>query len=391
MALPLKRGRLMRLERFIIVTALLGVGTSGIAQSVLPMTHDGLSPIKTCALRRESVQVALPGFVSAAEIVMPPTAVPRGLLILFAGSDVADMDGAIEGKGGAIVSRPMRQIADRLACAGFATLRYNKRYVTGPTTVDRDKFDALDGKDLASDGRAAVKFARSRPGFALLPLGLLGWSEGTTVAMSVASAEPAVRALVLMAPVIDSSAHVAQQQYGRIGKPYLQQFATNGALDAKAIALAGAGPGGDLAQIFVRMFRGFQPGETLNPLLDTNHDGRISFAEADPIIAGWYADKPGSGLGISTTGRALPGVSSAFTQHTPPMLILQGLNDSMIGPEAALQFAARPEAQGRVKLIIYKGLGHSLGLTRSAQEDALMPVETEPLNDLVVWVRRMLR
>jgi hypothetical protein len=191
-----------------------------------------------------------------------------------------------------IVSRPMRQVAERLACSGFASLRYNKRYVTGPTTVDRAKFDALNGVDFADDGRAAFAFVRRRPGLAKLPLGLVDWSEGTTTAMALAAKNPSIRALVLMAPVVEPSARVAQAQYGRVGKPYLMRFATNGALDRDAIARADEGSGGDLAHIFVRMFRGFRPGERVNPLLDKNGDGRIAFVEADPVIASWHADGP---------------------------------------------------------------------------------------------------
>ena len=284
---------------------------------------------------------------------MPPAGhAPRGVMVLFAGSDVADLDGAIAGAGDAIVSRPMRQVADRLACAGFASIRYNKRYVTGATTVDRAKFDTLTGADLVADGRAALAFARRRPALAALPVGLVGWSEGTTVAMAVAAVEP-VRAVVLMAPVVDAPARVAQRQYGRVGKPYLLRYATNDVLDADAIARADAGPGGVLAHIFVRMFRGFRPGERINPLLDTNKDGRIAFAEADPIIAGWYVDTPNGGLGMAATGRALKGVGDAFGADAPPILILQGLDDSMIDPAAARALAARPDARRRVRLITY--------------------------------------
>ena len=97
----------------------------------------------------------------------------------------------------------------------------------------------------------------------------------------------------------------------RIGRPYLMRYAAGGALDAGAIARAKSGSGGVLAQIFVRMFKGFRPEETVNPLLDTNNDGKISFAEADPIIASWYADTLDSGLGMSASGRALPGVAAS--------------------------------------------------------------------------------
>ena len=373
MASPLTTMAAMQRRRFIVLLT---------AFSVFPAPLHAAAA--ACTPLREAVTVPLPGFNSPGELVKPPKGISqRGFIVLFGGSDVADLDSAIEGAGGAIVSRPLRQVADTLACTGIVTLRYNKRYVTGPTSADRAKFDLLDGADFAADGR---------PALAALPLGLAGWSEGTTVAAAVAAAEPAVRALVLLAPVVDSPARVAQAQYGRIGKPYLLRYAArDGTLDAAAIARAGAGPGGILAHIFVRMFRGFSPGERLNPLLDTNHDNRISFAEADPIIASWYADVPGSGLGTSGTARALSGIAAAFGPATPPMLILQGLNDAMIAPQAAQAFAQRPEMRGRVRLLTYAGLGHSLGRAASAQEDTLAPVAARPLADMAAWLRKTLR
>ncbi|WP_242137655.1 alpha/beta hydrolase [Sphingomonas sp. TREG-RG-20F-R18-01] len=352
----------------------------------------GAARASDCAPRRQLAQLPLPGFSSAAEVEMPPAGVAaRGVLILFAGSDVADMDGAIAGVGGTIVSRPMLQVADRLACAGFVSFRYNKRYVSGPTTVDRAKFDQLNGVDLAADGRAAIAFVRGRSDLRDLPLGLVGWSEGTTVAMAVAAGDRSVRGLVLMAPVVESPARVAQAQYLRIGKPYLERFAVDGALDGDAIARADAGPGGDLAHVFVRMFKGFRPGERVNPLLDGNADGRVTFAEADPVIASWYVDSPNSGLGMSSTARALRGVADAFPATDAPILILQGMDDSMIDPGAAITFVHQPTVRQRVKLIAYPKLGHSLGEVASAQNDTLPPVAAQPLDDMAAWLGKTLR
>ena len=343
-----------------------------------------------CIPQRETVTLALPGFASPGEIVTPPRGAPvRGLLVLFPGSDIADLDGAVVGTDDVIVSRPIQQVANRLACAGFVTLRYNKRFVTGPTSADRAKFDALSGADFASDGRTALAFLRARPALSGLPVGLVGWSEGTTVAMAVGNSQPEVRALVLMAPVVAPSAQVTQLQYARIGKPYLLRYATGGALNAAAIARADGGDGGILAHLFVRMYRGFAPGERVNPLLDTNKDGKISFAEADPIIASWYADDPASGLGAASTARALSGIAAAFTPTTPPILILQGLHDSMIGPEAAQAFA-RQQPRQRVRLITYPGLGHSLGHAATAQRDGLLPVAKLPLDDMARWLQQTL-
>ena len=73
------------------------------------------------------------------------------------------------------------------------------------------------------------------------------------------------------------------------------------------------------------------------------------------------------------------------------MLILQGLNDAMIGPQAAQAFAQQPGMRGRVRLLTYAGLGHSLGRAASAQEDGLAPVAARPLGDMAAWLRKTLR
>lgn len=347
----------------------------------------GLQPAPGCSPRHDEVVLRLADFDSPAEVELPPAGTrPRGVAVLFAGSDVADKDGAVVDRAGRIVSRPLRQVADRLACAGYASVRYNKRYVTDATTVDREKFGRLAGADLLADGRAALAFARARPALAGLPIALVGWSQGTTVAMAVAGAEPDVRAVVLMAPVTGSPARNAHAHYLRVGRPYLQRYAVAGALDATAIARADAGPGGPLAGVFVGMFRGFAPGERINPLLDTDKDGRIGFAEADPIIASWYADTPDGGLGMDATGRALKGVADAYAPSMPPILILQGLNDGNVDVAATRAFAGRPEAKRRVTLLTYAGLGHSLGPARSMLEDGLLPASSKPLDDMARWL-----
>lgn len=151
-----------------------------------------------------------------------------------------------------------------------------------------------------------------------------------------------------------SSLTIAQQHYSSIGRPYLQRYSVGGALEANAIAQSEAGPGGVLAHIFVRMFKGFRPRETINSLLNTNGGGKISFDQADPIIASWYADTPDSGLGMAGSHRALKGVSAAFRVNS------------------------------------YVGLGHSLGPAQSAIEDELLPIAAQPLDDMAVWLRTML-
>ena len=73
------------------------------------------------------------------------------------------------------------------------------------------------------------------------------------------------------------------------------------------------------------------------------------------------------------------------------MLILQGLNDAMIDPQTAQAFAQQPGTRGRVRLLTYAGLGHSVGRAASAQEDNLPPVAARPLDDMAAWLRKTLR
>ena len=151
----------------------------------------------SCQPQRKATTVLLAGFNSPAELMTPPSPrTARGLAILFAGSDVADRDGAVVDYANHVLSRPLREVAESLACAGYASFRYNKRWVTGTTTVDRARFNLLTGADLAADGRSALAFATKLPAMHKLPVILFGWSEGSTVAMAVAKAEPDRKSVV---------------------------------------------------------------------------------------------------------------------------------------------------------------------------------------------------
>lgn len=358
-----------------------------LALSMLAASHHPVATSTRCSPRREVITVTLGDFLSRGEIARPPKGTPtHALAILFGGSDVADLDSAIVDGEGHVIARPMGQVAARLACAGIASLRYNKRFVTSTTSVDRVRFDRLNGTDLAADGQSALARARIAPDLAGLPTALIGWSEGSTVAMEVAHREPSIRAVVLLAPVVASPAVTAQVQYARIGRPYLRRYAIKGGLDSNAVSRAKAGPGGVLAQIFVHMFEGFRPGERLNPLLDTNHDGRITFDEADPIIASWYADTPNGGLGIDATGRALPGLEDSWRANSPPVFILQGRNDAMIDPGRVTKFVVAHSNNPKIALRLYSSLGHGLGFARSPIEDGLRPIANRPLLDMAQWL-----
>jgi dienelactone hydrolase len=91
--------------------------------------------------------------------------------------------------------RPFRELADTLGRRGIAVLRLDDRGVNGS---DRGPANAT-SKDFADDIRAGVAFLRSRPEIDGDRIALVGHSEGGMIAPMVASTDPKLRAMVLMA------------------------------------------------------------------------------------------------------------------------------------------------------------------------------------------------
>ena len=110
-----------------------------------------VQPAIACQPRVEDFKLALPGAASRAEILRPPSGRVRGVMVLIHGSDVADLDNSIVGTGGRIVSTPLKDVAVAMACAGVATIRYDKRFVSGADNVDRTAFDKLKLQDFLAD------------------------------------------------------------------------------------------------------------------------------------------------------------------------------------------------------------------------------------------------
>ncbi|WP_337172161.1 alpha/beta fold hydrolase [Gemmatimonas aurantiaca] len=91
--------------------------------------------------------------------------------------------------------RPFRQIADSLARRGIATLRMDDRGI-GESTGDHAKATS---SDFAEDIRAGLAYLRTRPEIDAGKLGLVGHSEGGLIAPIVATREPDLKGIVLLA------------------------------------------------------------------------------------------------------------------------------------------------------------------------------------------------
>lgn len=104
--------------------------------------------------------------------------------------------------------RPFLVLSDDLTRQGIAVLRYDDRGI-GKSTGD---FSKATTADFADDAEAAVKYILSRPDLKTMAIGLAGHSEGGMIAPMVASRNPNVKFIVLMAgPGIQIAALYAQQ------------------------------------------------------------------------------------------------------------------------------------------------------------------------------------
>jgi pimeloyl-ACP methyl ester carboxylesterase len=102
--------------------------------------------------------------------------------------------------------RPFLVLADFLARRGVASLRVDDRGV-GKSTGRRD--DML-LRDIASDTAACIEYLRAR--FEFGPIGLIGHSEGASVASMVAAKRDDIAFLILLAgPAVDGKALMVEQ------------------------------------------------------------------------------------------------------------------------------------------------------------------------------------
>jgi len=107
-------------------------------------------------------------------------------LVLIAGSGPTDRDG---NSGLGAHTDLLKQVAQRLAQAGVASLRYDKRGVGGSAMSPQDQAhlaDYVSWENFVGDAVAALRFLQSQPGVDAARTGFLGHSEGGVIALQAA-------------------------------------------------------------------------------------------------------------------------------------------------------------------------------------------------------------
>jgi uncharacterized protein len=131
--------------------------------------------------------LAVPG-----TLALPKAAGPLPGLVVLGGSGPVDRDSTIA------KSKPLKDLAWGLASRGVAVVRFDKVTYAHPGRVKADRnFTAAD--EYLPHATAAVRLLQAHPAVAADRVFLAGHSEGGTIAPRVATAEPSVAGLVILA------------------------------------------------------------------------------------------------------------------------------------------------------------------------------------------------
>lgn len=110
--------------------------------------------------------------------------------------------------------KPFFLIADELTKSGIAVLRFDDRGIGGST----GDFNSATTTDSANDVRAAVAFLRKHPAINANQIGLIGHSEGASIAPMVAATDSNLGFIVLMAGAGVNGFEILKDQSRRLSE-----------------------------------------------------------------------------------------------------------------------------------------------------------------------------
>ena len=279
-------------------------------------------------------------------LTLPPGTGPFPAVVLVAGSGAHDMDETIG------PNKPFRDIAEGLARAGIASLRYDKRTFDHPESGAGLVIDA----EVTDDAVAAAHLLAQQKGIDARRVFVLGHSLGAMMAPRIGQRDPQLAGLVLMAAparqIFDVIEQQVREQQARSGRPpaAIEQAVQANVQERKL--LAAIAPGQSAPQ---GKFGGMPQAYWL------------SWSRVDPVAE----------------AERLPSM---------PMLILQGGSDFQISP--TLDFArwqqelsSRPHTAFR----LYPGLSHLFmpaGKTGTAADYEIPAhVDAQVIGGIAAWVK----
>jgi fermentation-respiration switch protein FrsA (DUF1100 family) len=127
----------------------------------------------------------------------------------------------------------------------------------------------------------------------------------------------------------------------------------------------------------------------INPFFDADENGAIDIQEELLPNLRAYLDQlfaQGGPFAMYAPERALPVVSEHAADLRLPLLILQGENDANVPAFGAQLLDVLLVGNPDRTLLLYEGLGHSLGEAPSVVADNFGPMADSPVEDLALWL-----
>jgi pimeloyl-ACP methyl ester carboxylesterase len=185
---------LVILDGMIDGTKMSGTFQQGPTVGTFTLTRADAAPVRTAAAptpyREEDVTFSSGTVTLAGTLTIPDGTGPFPAVMLLTGSGAQNRDEEILG------FKPFKVIADVLARRGVAVLRCDDRGVGGSSGSIAQSTTA----DFADDALAGVSVLAARKEIDAKRIGLIGHSEGTSVAAIAASRDPRVAFIALLAP-----------------------------------------------------------------------------------------------------------------------------------------------------------------------------------------------
>ena len=302
----------------------------------------------------EAVRILANGFSLAGTLSKPaePSKTPLPAVVLIGDAGPTDRDELVAG------IPVLGQLAGALADAGFLVLRYDKRGIG----QSGGRAEGVTLTDYADDARAAVKLLASRKDVDARRIALAGHGEGGLVALTAASVEKRVAALVLLAtPGVSGAELVLEQQERALAKMNITEAEKQARIAMQRRINEAAVTGKGLDQFTADVRRQVE----------------------DPGFQSLLAANP----------------AKLMTRVRQPILVVQGELDTLVAPSnadrlAALAQARKPSLPADVAKV--PGVNHLLALsvTGEADEYEKLPLKqiSQAVSSAVVeWLKKVLR
>jgi dienelactone hydrolase len=304
------------------------------------------------------------GFELNGTLVMPAGAKNAPAFVLLSGSGPTDRDGNTP----LITERidTLKQVAERMAQEGVASLRFDKRAIqTYRSKWPKDMSQIgqfFSWENFVADAAAAHSFLMTQPGIDPNKVGMLGHSEGALIALKV-STDPAnkVHGLIMMGGQGRPLDVVVMQQ---LREKLPGQLASVGASDQLSKYLHYAETA--FAQLKVD---GTIPANTPAGLQGLFNPSALVF------YRGNLKDDP----------------AKLATVYGGDVLVMNGQFDNQVSPQLdamVLSKAFQTRTTGKVQLVLVPGASHAFKATPNHDTDAMGgPMLPEALDAIATWCK----